>query len=128
MTLFLAYMVQSVFWTACGNLLMAVDRHHAYSRVLIVSSVAAVVLAWIGGRQFGLLGVVAGVLAADLVIPFWFVPYLLGRYWREFSPGFFVRELVPVAAATGAAMFAGWTAVLAIAAMGFWWFSGLRKR
>ncbi len=128
MTLFLIYMVQSVFWTVCGNLLMAVDRHHNYSRALLVSSVAAVVLAWIGGRQFGLLGVVVGVLAADLAIPFWFVPYLLGRYWREFSPGFFARELVPVAAAMGAAMFAGWMAVLAIAAMGFWWFSGMQKR
>lgn len=128
MTLFLIYMLQSVFWTVCGNLLMAVDRHHVYSRVLIVASVAAVVLAWIGGRQFGLFGVVIGILAADLFLPFWFVPYLLGRHWRELSPGFFAREFAAVAAATAAALFSGWMAVPAIAAMSLWWFRGLQER
>lgn len=128
MTLFLFYMLQSVFWTVCGNLLMAVDRHHTYSRALMGSSVSTVALAWIGGYQFGLLGVVVGVLVADLALPFWLVPYLLGRQWRDFDAGFFAVELVPIAAATAAAMVTGWLAVVAVFAMCLWWFFGLRAR
>lgn len=126
MMLFLIYMVQSVFWTACGNLLMAVDRHHTHSWVLLVSSILTVSLAWVGGRQFGLLGVVAGMLIADLVLPFWLAPYLLGHRWRKFGFAFFARELLPVTAAVGAALLTSWMGIFSVAVMLLWWYGCLK--
>jgi hypothetical protein len=105
---------------------MAVDRHHAYSWALIISSVLAVLLAWAGAVHGGLVGVVVGVLIADLLVPFWYAPYLLGRHWRGFRPAFFARELLPVAGMLSASMLSAWAAVAMVPAAGLWWYRSLR--
>ena len=96
MDLFLLYIFQFIFWSACGNLLMATNHHHTLSKILLFSSLFSIALAYIGGRYFGLAGVISGMIIGDLAIPFWTVPRLLKKHQAQFSFLFFVKEITPV--------------------------------
>ena len=102
MDLFLLYLLLLLVWNSCGNLLMAVNRHHAYSQVVFASSLLTVGLAYLGGLHYGLSGVVMGLIIGDGLVPLCLVPYLLYRYQVRFSLIFFLREVAPVVAALGA--------------------------
>ena len=119
--LFLLYVVQAVFWTACSNVLMAVNAHHIISRVLVASAVLSVALALLGGRLDGLQGVIVGMIAADVLLPLWVVPYLLHRYERSFSAGFFVEEAVPVLLALGSLFLAPLALPIVGLLLLLWW-------
>lgn len=120
MDLFLLYILQFVFWTSCSNLLMSINRHHEISILLIVSGVATTVAVFFGGQQWGLDGVVVGLIAVDLALPFWAVPMLLHKYLPSFSLRFFLNELVPVLIAIGLMVWAPWAALLAAVVLPFW--------
>ena len=60
MDLFLLYLVLLLVWNSCGHLLMAINQHYAYSRVVFASALLTIGLAYLGGRRYGLSGVVAG--------------------------------------------------------------------
>jgi hypothetical protein len=62
----------------------------------VVSSLLNLGLAYLGGRHLGLPGVILGMIAGDLLLPCWFVPYLLNRYQPRFSKRFFFKELAPL--------------------------------
>lgn len=109
--LFLLVMLASVFWTACGNILMAVNRHHALSRVVLAYSILSVFLAYLFGLRSGLAGVVGGLLAAELLLPFWCVPYLVGRTLPVFRQAFFLREAMLLILLVGAAAWSFWAAM-----------------
>ncbi len=96
MDLFLLYILQFIFWSACGNLLMATNHHHTLSKILLFSSLFSIALAYIGGRYFGLAGVISGMIIGDLAIPFWTVPRLLKKHQAQFSFLFFVKEITPI--------------------------------
>ena len=70
---------------------MAVNRHHAYSPVVFASSLLAIGLAYVGGRDYGLPGVVLGLIIGDGLVPLCMVPYLLYRYQVRFSGIFFCQ-------------------------------------
>ena len=84
MDLFLIYMAQFIFWLTCSHPLQATNRHHTLAKVLFIASILTIGLAYLGGRHLGLPGIVLGMIIGDLVLPFWFVPYLLRDYQGVF--------------------------------------------
>lgn len=95
MDLFLIYLLQLTFWTACSHVLMATNNHRNLSRLQFVASIASLCFAFIGGQRVGLEGVLLGVILADLLLPAWLVPYLLWKYDSRYSAVFFTREALP---------------------------------
>jgi O-antigen/teichoic acid export membrane protein len=95
MDLFLIYMSQFIFWLTCSHPLQATNRHHTLAKILFISSILTIGLAYLGGRHLGLPGIVLGMIVGDLILPFWFVPYLLRDYQACFSFKFFATEMVP---------------------------------
>ena len=74
MDLFLIYMAQFIFWLTCSHPLQATNRHHTLSKMLFAASILTIALAYLGGRHFGLPGIVLGMIIGDLVLPFWAGP------------------------------------------------------
>jgi O-antigen/teichoic acid export membrane protein len=97
MDLFLIYMAQFIFWLTCSHPLQATNRHHTLAKTLFISSILTIGLAYLGGRHLGLPGIVLGMIVGDLVLPFWFVPFLLRDYQACFSFRFFATEMAPYA-------------------------------
>jgi O-antigen/teichoic acid export membrane protein len=95
MYLFLIYLFQLIFWTSCSHVLMATNNHHTLAKFLLVTSLLSLVLAYIGGLYFGLEGIITGIILADLLLPFWMVPYLLRKYHPQFSLIFYLKEITP---------------------------------
>ena len=85
MDLFLVYGFQLVCWTLCSNVLMSINRHHKMSLLLLASSALTMIFVYAGGKMFGLAGVIAGLIVADLVLPFWMAPALMVKYIPGFS-------------------------------------------
>jgi O-antigen/teichoic acid export membrane protein len=122
MDLFLLYLLLLIVWTGCGNLLMAVNRHRTYSQVVFATSLLAIVLAYLGGRHFGLLGAVTGLVIGDGLVPLCLVPVLLSRYQVRFSPLFLLKEVAPVAVILGGvALFPLAAPVVLVALLVWWW-------
>ena len=73
-------------WTLGGNLLMATNRHRDYARVQLPVNVLALVAAFVGGRWFGLEGLIGGLMlgqsAPMLVLTAWM---LRRNAWHEAS-------------------------------------------
>jgi O-antigen/teichoic acid export membrane protein len=121
MDLLLAYVLQQVFWTACGNILMAINRHHTLSMTVLISSSLAIVFAFLGGHYWGLEGVVIGVIVSDVMFPFWYVPYLVSKYKARFSSMFYVTEIAPVISAITAAILIPWSIPIILILLFVWW-------
>jgi len=121
MDLFLIYMGQFIFWLTCSHPLMATNRHHTLAKVLFISSVLTITLAYLGGRQLGLPGVVLGMIIGDLVLPFWFVPYLLSGYQTCFSFRFYATEMTPYLGSLLLLAAIPWSAPLVFLALLGWW-------
>lgn len=128
MDLFLLYIFQFIFWSACGNLLMATNRHHTLSKILLFSSLFSIVLAYVGGQHFGLAGVISGMILGDLVLPFWAVPCLLNKYQDQFSFLFFVKEIAPIAGVLLVMICFPWSAPIMFVVLFFWWLRCLPVR
>ncbi len=128
MDLFLLYLVLLLVWNSCGHLLMAINQHYAYSRVVFASSLLTIGLAYLGGRQSGLSGVVVALILGDGLVPLCLVPYLLYRYQDRFSWNFFLRELAPAAAALGAVALAPVLLPVVVALLAVWWWQCLPWR
>ncbi len=125
MDLFLVYMGQLLVWLTCSHPLMATNRHRALSRILLVSSLLSLGLAYLGGSHLGLPGVVLGLIAGDLLLPCWFVPYLLSRYQPRFSGVFFMKEIGPLLLSLAILILLPWVAPVIIAGLIWWWARGL---
>lgn len=125
MNLFLLYGIEMVFWTACANLLMSTNRHHALARVYLTSATLSLAAAYIGGHYFGLHGVIIGLLIVDLSLPVWLIPYLVFRYDKHFNLLFFLRELFPVLLAMLLIPLLHVSAIIIIPMLLYWWFRGL---
>ncbi len=121
MDLFLLYLGQFLVWLTCSHPLMATNRHRALARMLVVSSLLSLGLAYWGGRRLGLPGVILGMIAGDLLLPCWFVPYLLSRYQPQFSGWFFAREIGPMALSLAVLISLPWSAPVVIAGLIWWW-------
>ncbi len=121
MDLFLIYMGQFLIWLTCSHPLMATNRHRALSKMMLVSSLLSIGLAYLGGRRLGLPGVILGMITGDLLLPCWFVPYLLSRYQPRFSGWFFLKEIGPVLFSLAALISLPWSAPVVIAGLIWWW-------
>ncbi len=121
MDLFLVYVLQQVFWTASSNLLMAINHHHALAKALLASSVMSIALAFLGGHYFGIEGVVTGIIASDLLLPCWYVPFLLMQYEPHFSSTFYMKEIGPAVAGFIIALLIPWSVPVVFALFLFWW-------
>jgi hypothetical protein len=121
MDLFLIYMAQFIFWLTCSHPLLATNRHHTLSKMLFASSILTIALAYLGGRHLGLPGVVLGMIAGDLILPFWSVPYLLRGYQACFSFKFFATELAPYIASLVILAAIPWLAPVVFLVLLGWW-------
>lgn len=121
MDLFLIYMGQFIFWLTCSHPLQATNRHQAFSKILVISSLLSITLAYWGGQHWGLRGIVLGMIIADLMLPFWFVPSLLRGYQSCFSWRFFATELCPYLGSLLILMVVPWLAPLVFIALLVWW-------
>jgi O-antigen/teichoic acid export membrane protein len=121
MDLFLIYMGQFLVWLTCSHPLMATNRHGTLAKMLLASSLLNIGLAYLGGRHLGLPGVILGMIAGDLLLPCWFVPYLLSRYQPRFSGRFFITEICPVVLSLTVLISLPWSAPVVIAGLIWWW-------
>jgi O-antigen/teichoic acid export membrane protein len=121
MDLFLIYMGQFIFWLTCSHPLLATNRHHTVSKMLVVSSILTLVLAYWGGQHLGLPGIVLGMIIGDLALPFWFVPYLLRDYQACFSYKFFVTEMAPYLGSLLILMTIPWLVPMVVLLLLIWW-------
>ncbi|MFZ5448748.1 MAG: hypothetical protein ACOZFS_08960 [Thermodesulfobacteriota bacterium] len=121
MDLFLIYMGQFIFWLTCSHPLLATNRHHTLAKVMFVSSILSIVLAYLGGQRLGLPGIVLGMIGGDLVLPFWFVPYLLRDYQSCFSFKFFATEMTPYIGSLLILATIPWLAPLVFIMLLGWW-------
>jgi len=127
MALFLIFLLQQVFWNTCSNFLMAVNAHYGLSKVLIASSVLSIGLALVGAILHGTEGLVIGMMAADLVMPFWLAPYLMKRHNNEFSCVFFVTEIVPPCIVVAVMFFFRPAAFTLLVLLILWWWAGAKQ-
>jgi O-antigen/teichoic acid export membrane protein len=125
MDLFLIYIGQFIFWLACSHPLEATNRHHTLAKVLFISAILSITLAYLGGRHLGLPGVVLGMIIGDLVLPFWLVPYLLHGYQARFSFSFFAAELAPYGGSLAILTLIPWLALVVVPGLLFWWLRAL---
>jgi O-antigen/teichoic acid export membrane protein len=121
MDLFLVYMGQMLIWLTCCHPLMATNRHRALSKIMLVSSLLSIALAYLGGLRLGLPGVILGMIAGDLLLPAWLTPYLLSRYQPRFSGRFFAQELGPLLFSLAVLIYLPWGAPVIIAGLIWWW-------
>jgi len=128
MDLFLIYMGEYLVWFTCCHPLMATNRHRTLAKMLLVSSLLNLGLAYLGGRHLGLPGVILGMIAGDLLLPFWFVPYLLNRYQPRFSGWFFIKEMAPLILSLIVFLTLPWSAPLVMAILVIWWWQCLPRR
>jgi O-antigen/teichoic acid export membrane protein len=125
MDLFLVYFLQMVFWLTCSHLLISTNRHHTLSKILLAASALTIVLALVGGRYFGLQGVIIAMIVGDLILPFWCVPYLLSRYQARFSLPFFLQETAPIIVGVTSIVFLPWLAPITFLLLLSWWIASL---
>jgi O-antigen/teichoic acid export membrane protein len=128
MDLFLIYIGQFIFWLACSHPLQATNRHHTLAKVLFISSILTITLAYLGGRHLGLPGIVLGMIIGDLVLPFWFVPYLLHGYQACFSFKFFAAEMVPYGGSLVILTTIPWLAPVVFLLLLLWWLRAVPGR
>lgn len=121
MDLFLLYMGQWIFWLTCSHPLLATNRHHTLAKMLFVSALLNLSLAYLGGRHLGLPGIILGMIIGDLALPCWFVPYLLRGYQARFSGKFFTGELAPYIGSLIILAMVPWLAPLVFLALLVWW-------
>jgi len=125
MDLFLIYMGQYIFWLTCSYPLQATNRHHTLAKMLFASSLLTIVLAYLGGGHLGLPGIVLGMIIGDLILPFWFVPYLLRGYHAGFSWKFFAAEMGPYLGSLVILATVPWLAPLVFLLLLGWWLKAL---
>jgi O-antigen/teichoic acid export membrane protein len=125
--LFLIYILQAVFWTACSQVLMAVNAHHGLSKTVLAATVVSVVLSLIGARIAGVGGIIVGLIAGDVLLPLWLVPVLLTRYEPSLRLGFYLQEggLPLLAFALVYSLPISW--VLVIPVLLLWWLQCLPR-
>jgi O-antigen/teichoic acid export membrane protein len=121
MDLFLIYMGQFIFWLTCSHPLLATNRHQTLAKVLFISSILTIGLAYLGGQHLGLPGIVLGMIIGDLILPFWLVPYLLSGYQACFSFKFFATEMVPYISSLVILAVIPWLAPLVFLLLLGWW-------
>jgi O-antigen/teichoic acid export membrane protein len=121
MDLFLIYMGQFIFWLTCSHPLLATNRHQTLAKVLFISSILTIGLAYLGGQHLGLPGIVLGMIVGDLILPFWLVPYLLSGYQPCFSIKFFATEMVPYISSLVIMAVIPWLAPLVFLLLLVWW-------
>ena len=121
MDLFLIYMGQFIFWLTCSHPLQATNRHHTLAKILFISSIITITLAYLGGRHLGLPGILLGMIIGDLILPFWFVPYLLRGYQACFSFKFFAAELAPYGGSLVILTTMPWLAPVVFLLLLGWW-------
>jgi O-antigen/teichoic acid export membrane protein len=127
MDLFLIYMGQFIFWLTCSHPLQATNRHHTLAKVLFISSILTIALAYLGGRHLGLPGIVLGMIIGDLILPFWFVPYLLRGYQACFSFKFFATEMVPYIGSLVILGVTPWLAPIVFLLLLGWWLKAVPR-
>lgn len=125
MDLLLIYIFLQVFWTACGNILMAVNNHQKMAKIVSIASAATIGTAYVGGLFYGLYGVILGMIASDLLLAGWIIPHLLNQYDKRFSFPFFVQEAVPVFLGYLSAGVFPWITPFVIAGLIYWWKRGI---
>lgn len=121
MDLFLIYIGQFIFWLACSHPLLATNRHQTLAKVLFISSILTIFLAYLGGKHLGLPGILLGMIVGDLLVPFWFVPYLLMGYQACFSYKFFAAEMLPYFGSLFIIATIPWLAPLVFLLLLVWW-------
>ena len=127
MNLFLIYLFQLSFWTACSQLLMATNRHHGFAKLTFTASFLSISLSYLLGLKYGLQGIILGMIVADLLLPFWGVPFLLKRHYRQFTAYFFFQELLPVIVAALFMINIPILSPIIFVILLVWWISVLRQ-
>lgn len=125
MDIFLLYVLQMVFWSAYKQLLIAVRKHEILSAVALASSLLMLALGYWAGKHFGLVGVTAGMLASELVLPFWVAPFLVSRWFPTFTLRRALLEWIPVSLGVALVFLFPRTAPIVLAGFTLWWLESL---
>lgn len=96
MNLFLMMLALQVFWGIYGNLLMATNKHHGLSAVMLASAIVSILFAYVGANMDGIKGMLYGMIAAEVLLPLWMVPRLVYRHYGQFSLAMFFMEAAPL--------------------------------
>jgi O-antigen/teichoic acid export membrane protein len=126
--LMLAYVAQWTFWSSCSGLLVAISHHRRLARILAINAITAVFFAWAGAELWDLEGAIIGMIAADLVLPFWWLPLYVRRQLSIVSlRGLFKEFSVPTLFLM-LSLALPYLAVPVLALGLLWWWSGLSER
>lgn len=98
MNLFIIYIVEFILWTTSGNLLMSINCHKEYSKLLLITSILSIIASLLGAILFGLSGVIIGMIFIDLLLPIWLVPKFVIKNIHIFKINFFfINNIIPLA-------------------------------
>lgn len=125
--LLLLYIFQFVFWGGCMNVLMATNNHRFLSKLLVVSAIISLVISFLLGSYFGLRGIAGGMILGDLLLPFWFVPFLLHKKINQIGLMFFLSELIPSVVALLTLFFFQKLTIIVFAIIFWWLWQGLNE-
>jgi len=125
-TLFLIYLLQQVLWNTCSHPLMAANHHYGLSRVVLASSLVGIALAFAGAKLGGIEGLVIGLLTAEILLPFWLVPFLLSRFDSRFNLWFLLVEFLPAFGTTVFVLLDWSLAIPAMVVLFIWWWGGFK--
>lgn len=128
MNLFLAYGLQSVFWTACANLLMTINKTRYLASIYLLTAISSIPTVALLAHFYTLETAIIGMTIIELALPCWLVPYLCYRYNKQFNGIFFVKEIMPILIGCITIRWESSTIVMVLPLLIFWWYKSLPKK
>ena len=123
MLVFVILMMITTFWMGYRNLLMAVNQHKRMAWVLAITAILEILLALLGGKLWGPVGMVGGMVIASILLPFWSIPMEAGRKWKGLSSLTGIWGIIALVIAIGISGIIKYGAFIMLAVIFGWWLS-----
>lgn len=91
------FVIFSNNWTLGGNLLMATNRHHDFARIQLPVNVFALLACYVGGRGYGLEGLIGGLIIGQSVPMISLTAWMLTRNGWSREARYMVEQSLLVA-------------------------------
>ena len=96
MNALLVMLVLQTPWLISSIFLMATNRHRLVSTCYLISSLLGLALGVLLANQFGITGLIGGLLTAELLVCGWAVPNAACQLVRESTKRFFLTSVAPL--------------------------------